>query len=106
MDFVTTRLQKIDTFLSVLDPKKCKEIGKIGEFCFGGPRTEKILRKMTKIRSSEIQKFSKENVDMFWWSANRDKICQVVRESEKVENRCPRKVILGCVVEYRLFVQL
>jgi len=22
-----------------------------------------------------------------WWSANRDKICQVVRMSEKVENR-------------------
>src|SRR6218665_4040663 len=39
-------------------------------------------------RSSEIQKFSRENVDIFWWSANRDKICKVFRESEKVENRC------------------
>src|SRR6218665_2054789 len=39
-------------------------------------------------RSSEIQKFSRENVDIFWWSANRDKFCKVVRESEKVENRC------------------
>jgi len=25
-----------------------------------------------------------------WWSANRDKISKVVRESEKVENRCSR----------------
>jgi len=26
----------------------------------------------------------------FWWSANVEKICQVVRESEKAENRCSR----------------
>jgi len=38
---------------------------------------------MTRKRSSE---FSRENVEIFWWSTNRDKICQVVRESEKVEN--------------------
>jgi len=31
-------------FFSVLDPKKCKEIGKIGEILFGGPRTEKQIR--------------------------------------------------------------
>src|SRR6218665_2718806 len=91
MDCVKTRMQKIDTFLSVLDPKNARKLGKLAKFCFGGPRTEKILRKKTKIRSSEIQKFSKENVDMFWWSANRDKICQVDRESEKVENRCYRR---------------
>src|SRR6218665_1321519 len=41
-------------------------------------------------RSSEFQKFSQENAEMFWWSSNRGKICQVVRESEKVENHCTR----------------
>ena len=45
---------------------------------------------MTSKRFSEIQKFSQENVYIFWWSANRDKICEMVRESEKVENRCSR----------------
>jgi len=25
--------------------------------------------------------------EFFWWSANRENICQVLRESEKVENR-------------------
>src|SRR6218665_2194133 len=85
MDFVATRLQmEIGMFFSVLDPEKFKEIGDI---LFGGPRTQKNLRKMTKKRSSEIQKFSQENVKNVWWSANRDKICQVVRESEKVEKR-------------------
>jgi len=47
----------------------------------------KNLGKMTKNGSSEIQKFSRENVEIFWWYANRDKICLVVRESKKVENR-------------------
>src|SRR6218665_2378616 len=47
-------------------------------------------------KSSEIQKFSRENVDIFWWSANRDKFCKVVRESEKVENRCAIGLPLDC----------
>ena len=48
---------------------------------------------MTLEGRSEIQKFSRENVEIFWWSANRDKICKVVRESEKVENRCSRPIV-------------
>jgi len=41
MDCVTTRLQmEIGMFFSVLDPEKCKEIGKIGKILFGGPRKE------------------------------------------------------------------
>src|SRR6218665_2144896 len=55
-------------------------------------------------RSSEIQKFSRENVDIFWWSANRDKFCKVVRESEKVENRCPRVSYILCSVSYTLTI--
>ena len=49
----------------------------------------KNLGKMTKkvVRNSEI---SREDVEIFWWSTNRGKIFQVVRESEKVENRCAR----------------
>jgi len=31
-----------------------------------------------------------------WWSANRDKICQVVRKSEKVENRCSKASMRDC----------
>src|SRR6218665_3012893 len=38
MDCVTTSLQmKIECFFSVLDPEKCKEIGKIWKILFGGP---------------------------------------------------------------------
>ena len=45
MDCVTTRLQmEIGKFFSLLDPEKYKEIGKIVEILFGGPRTDKILR--------------------------------------------------------------
>jgi len=54
-------------------------------FLFGGPRTKE------KFRENDLkgrQKFSRENVEIYRWSANRDQICQVVRESEKVENRC------------------
>jgi len=44
MDCVTTRLQiEIRMFFSVLHPEKCKEIGKIGEILFGGPRTKKEM---------------------------------------------------------------
>ena len=35
-------------FLPVLDPEKCKEIGKIGEILVCGSRTEKKLGEMTK----------------------------------------------------------
>jgi len=45
MDCDTTRLQmEIGMFSSVRDPEKCKEIGKIGEIRFGGPRTEEKFR--------------------------------------------------------------
>src|SRR6218665_2810608 len=94
MDCVTTKLQMEIGIVSVLGPEKRKEIGKIFDILFGGPRTKKNLWKMTKNRSSEIQKFFKENLDIFWWSANQDEVCQVVRESEKVDNRCPRDYLL------------
>src|SRR6218665_1815056 len=42
---------------------------------FKGKMTKKVVR-------------NSENVDIFGGPANRDKICQVVRDSEKVENRC------------------
>jgi len=45
MDCVTNRLQmEIGMFLSVLDPEKCKEIGKIGEILSGDPRTAKKFK--------------------------------------------------------------
>jgi len=44
--------------------------------------------KMTKKGRQKFRNFPEKNVEIFWWFANRDKICQVVRESEKVENRC------------------
>src|SRR6218665_3275138 len=41
---------------SLLDPEKCKEIGKIREILFAGPRTEDKFKEMTKrvVRNSEI----------------------------------------------------
>jgi len=47
-------------------------------------------KKYENVTLKSRKKFSRENVETFWWSANRDKICQVVRESEKVENRWSR----------------
>ena len=44
---------------------------------------ESFLGKMTFKRSSDFQKFSRENVEIFL-------ICQEVLESEKVENRWAR----------------
>jgi len=42
MDCVTARLQiKIGMLFSILDLEKCKEMEKIGEIHFGGPRSEK-----------------------------------------------------------------
>jgi len=60
-------------FFYVLDPEK---------FLFGGPRTEKKFRENDYKRSSEIQKFSKENVD----------ICLVVREPRQNLSSGPRVV--------------
>jgi len=56
---------------------------------FGGPRTEKQFKgKWLKEGRQKFRNFPmQENVEMFWWSANRNKICQVVRESERFENR-------------------
>jgi len=69
MDCVTTRLQmEIGMFFSVLDPEKCKEIGKIGEIPFGGPRTEKNFREndqKTVVKNPEI--FPRK-CRFFWWS--------------------------------------
>jgi len=36
---------EIGMFCSVLDSEKCKEIEKIGEILFGGPRTEKKFKR-------------------------------------------------------------
>jgi len=44
----------------VLDPEKCKEIGKIGHILFGGARTEKNLGKMTKKGRQKFINFSKK----------------------------------------------
>ena len=67
MDCVTTRLQMeiVMCFLSLIDPEKGKEIGKIGEIVFGGPKTDTKFRENDWNRSSEIQKFSRENVEFF-----------------------------------------
>src|SRR6218665_2337524 len=81
-------------FLS-LTLKNGRKFGKLAKFFLVVREPRKNLGKMTKKRSSEIQKFSKENIEIFWWSANRDKICQVVRESEKVENRWNRSLSLS-----------
>src|SRR6218665_1098285 len=88
MDCVTLDCKwKLEIFF-VLYHGKCKEIGKIGEILSGGPRPQKTVGKLTNNRLSEFRNFPRENVEIFWWSAKRDKICQGVRESEKVENRC------------------
>ena len=44
-------------------------------------------------KSSEI--FRRKCCKFVWWSANRDTICQVVRESEKVENRWNRDMSIN-----------
>src|SRR6218665_3319848 len=73
MDCVTTRLQmKIGMFFSLLDPEKCKKLGKIGEILFGGARTEKNLGKMTIKGCQKFKNFPKKMWKYFLWSANRD----------------------------------
>ena len=67
--------------------KNARKLGKLAKFFLVVCVLIKKLRENDLKRSSKIQKFSQENVEHFWWSANQDKICQVVRESEKVENR-------------------
>ena len=47
---------------SLLDPEKCKEIGKIREILFAGPRPEDKFKEMTK---KGCQKFSRENIEVF-----------------------------------------
>jgi len=77
-------------FLLSLTLKNARKLGTLAKFLLVVLEPRKNLEKITKKRSSQIQRFSQENVEFLWWSANRDKICQVVRESEKVENRCNR----------------
>jgi len=89
MDCVTTRLQmEIGIFFLSLTLKNASLLGKLAKFSLVVREPRYFFRENYFKRSSEIQKFSRENVEIFWWSTNRDKICQVVRESEKVEKRC------------------
>ena len=47
-----------------------------------------------KMNEKGCQNVSERMWKFVWWSANRDQIFQVVRESEKVENRCYRSILL------------
>src|SRR6218665_4214134 len=86
---------KIGIFFLSLTLKNARTLGKLAKFFLVVREPRKDLGKMTKkvIRNSEMfpRKFRS-----FGWSSNRDKICIVVRESEKVENRWPI-VIRGCI---------
>src|SRR6218665_373733 len=66
--------------------KNGRKLGKLAKF-FLVVREQRKIRENDFKRSSEIQKFFQANVNFCWWSANRDKICEMVRESEKIENR-------------------
>src|SRR6218665_615284 len=83
---------KLECFFSVLDLGKCKEIGKIGEILFGASRTDKRFREndfKRVVRNSEI--FPRKCRYFFGGPRTETKLtCQVVRDSEKVENRCFR----------------
>jgi len=70
----------------LLTLKNARKLGNLAKL-FLVVANQENLGKMNKRKSSTIQKFSKENVEMFEWSAKRDESCQVVRESEKDENR-------------------
>src|SRR6218665_898561 len=91
MNFVTTKNYKwkLYCFFLCLPLKRQGNCGKLAKFLLVVREPRKNLGKMTKrvVRNSEI---SREDVEIFWWSTNRGKIFQVVRESEKVENRCAR----------------
>jgi len=67
-------------FFSILDLEKCKELGKLAKFFLVLREPTKYLGKMTFKRSSEIQKFSQENVEIFW----------VVREPRQNLSNGPR----------------
>ena len=47
---------------SVLDPENARKLGKLAKFFMVVRESRKNLGKMTKKRSSEIQKFSQENL--------------------------------------------
>src|SRR6218665_3935112 len=81
---------KIEMFFLSLTLKTARKLGKLAKFFLVVREPRKNVRKLPKRRSSEILKFSQENGKLVWWSANRNKICQVVRKSEKVENHCSR----------------
>jgi len=51
---------KLECFFYVVDPEKCKEIGKIGDILYGGSRTKKNLEKMTKKGSQKFRNFPKK----------------------------------------------
>jgi len=48
------------------------------------PRQNALGKWLKKV----VRNFPEKMWIYVWWSANRDKICKVFRESEKVENRC------------------
>jgi len=54
--------------LSVLDPENAKKLGKLAKFFLVFREARKHLGKMIK---KGRQKFSRENVEIFWWSPNR-----------------------------------
>ena len=72
-------------FLS-LTLKNARKLRKLAKFSLEVREPRKSLGKMTKNVVWKSKIFPRKWIN-FWWSANREKICQVVRESEKVENR-------------------
>ena len=81
MDCVTTRLQmKIGMFFVSLTLKNAMKFGKWAKFFLIVREPRKNLGKMTLKRSSEIQKFPRQNV----------KICWVVREPRENLSSGPR----------------
>ena len=74
MDCVTTRLQmEIGMLFMYMTLKNGRKLGKLAKF-FLVVREPRKNRENDFKRSSEIQKFSRENVEIFGLSANRDNI--------------------------------
>ena len=74
--------EKLFMEISVLVPEKWQIIYVLV------PEKWKILEFWWEMTKKVVNNFKKKMCRKFlWWSMNRDIICQVVRESEKVENR-------------------
>src|SRR6218665_3344829 len=88
---------EIGMFFPSLTLKNARKLGKLANF-FGllcEPR--KGLGKMTKNCNQKFRNFPDKVWKFSWWSTNLDKTCQVVREPEKVENRCYREFMVTCI---------